>query len=209
MRLLKFTFLCASFLGLVLSATRPGLAEEDYESEWPCVQRLVGSIPLATVWQGPAIEEFTATWWEDETLLPVVNELLDETLTEEESVDIINGYARTLEKDKDKKLLVLFSGLFQRSGELRVRQINGIKQFYRRQVERAERIGLMAEELRKMRQEGIDEGSPEYMGLSETLGWNTRIYDERNKLTDYVCEEPVLLEQRLGVQARAILENLQ
>ena len=209
MRFIKFTFLCVSFLGLVLSATRPGLAEEDYESEWPCVQRLVDHIPLATVWQGPSVEEFFDTWWEDDKLLPLVNGLLDETLTEEESADIINGYVETLEKDKDKNLLVLFSGLFQKFNELRTRQINGIKQFYRRQIERAERIGLMAEELRKMKQEGIGEESPEYVGLSETLVWNTRIYDERNKLTDYVCEEPVLLEQRLGVQARAIQENLQ
>jgi hypothetical protein len=47
------------------------------------------------------------------------------------------------------------------------------------------------------------------MGLSETLIWNTRIYDERNKLIDYVCEEPVFLEQRLGIQARIILKNIQ
>jgi hypothetical protein len=60
-----------------------------------------------------------------------------------------------------------------------------------------------------MQQEGLGEETPEYVGLSETLIWNTRIYDERNKLTDFVCEEPVLLEQRLGVQAKVILENLQ
>ena len=208
-RLLKFTFLCAAVVGLVFSTARPGLAEEDYESEWPCVQRLVDTIPLSTVWQGPSTEEFTATWWEDENLLPLVDELLDETLTEKESADIINGYAQTLGADKGEKLLALFSGLFQRSGELRARQIRGIKQFYRRQIERAERIGLMSEELRKMGKEGIGEESPEYDALSKTLIWNTRIYDERNKLTDYVCEEPVFLEQRLGVQARAILENLQ
>ncbi len=208
MRLLKFTFLCVSVVGLVFSAPRHGLAEEDYESEWPCVQRLVDGIPLSTVWQGPSVEEYAAVWWEDETLLPLVDELLDETLTEKESTDIINGYAATLGEDKEKKLLALFSGLFQRSSELRARQIRGIKQFYRRQVERAEHLGLMSEELRKMGKEGIGEESPEYVGLSETLIWNTRIYDERNKLTDYVCEEPVFLEQRLGVQARVILGNL-
>jgi hypothetical protein len=206
---LKFTFLYVTIFSFVLSVARPGLAQEDYESEWPCIQRLVDSIPLATVWQGPAIKEFTATWWEDKTLLPLVNELLDETLTEEESADIINGYVETLGKDKDKKLLALFSGLFLRSSELRARQIRGIKEFYRRQIERAERIGLMAKELRNMEQEGVGEESPEYMGLSETLIWNTRIYDERNKLIDYVCEAPVFLEQRLGIQARIILENIQ
>ena len=49
-RLLKFVFLGVSIFGLVFSSPRPGLAEEDYESEWPCVQRLVDTIPLATVW---------------------------------------------------------------------------------------------------------------------------------------------------------------
>ena len=206
---LKFTFFCVSFCGFVFSAVPPGLAEEDYESEWPCVQRLVDNISLTAVWQGPSIEEFAATWWEDQTLIPLVNELLDETLTEKESADIINGYVETLEQDKDKQMLKLFSGLFQRFGELRVRQIKGIKQFYRRQIKRAERIALMAEELRKMKKEGLREESPEYVALSETLIWNTRIYDERNKLTDYLCEEPVFLEQRLGIQAKAIFGNLQ
>ncbi len=209
MRFIKFAFLFVFFLSLVFSGVRSGLAEEDYESEWPCVQRLVDHIPLATVWQGPSIEEFSDTWWEDEKLPPLVNELLDETLTDKESADIINGYVETLGKNKDGKLLMLFSGLFKRSSEFRTRQIKGIKKFYRRQIVRGERIGRLAEELRKMKQEGLGEETPEYVGLSETLIWNTRIYDERNKLTDFVCEEPVLLEQRLGVQAKVILENLQ
>ena len=86
MQYLKFTFFCVSLFGLIFSAAPPGLAEEDYESEWPCVQRLVDNISLTAVWQGPSIEEFTATWWEDPTLIPLVNELLDETLNLELSL---------------------------------------------------------------------------------------------------------------------------
>jgi len=44
--------------------------------------------------------------------------------------------------------------------------------------------------------------------LSEQLNWDTRVYDEREQSLRYVCETPVLLEQRLFALGRHIAEHL-
>ena len=42
--------------------------------------------------------------------------------------------------------------------------------------------------------------------LSDRLNWELRIFDERQKSLRFVCEVPVLIEQRLFALARAISE---
>ena len=44
--------------------------------------------------------------------------------------------------------------------------------------------------------------------LEERLHWDTRIYDERQAALAYVCESPVLLEQRAFALAREIRSRL-
>ena len=45
--------------------------------------------------------------------------------------------------------------------------------------------------------------------LISRVEWDTRIFDERNKTIGYVCEVPVLIEQRLFALARAIQQSLE
>ena len=40
------------------------------------------------------------------------------------------------------------------------------------------------------------------------LKWNTRVFDQRTRLTEYICEEPVFNTQRLGYQSRKIMSYL-
>ena len=42
----------------------------------------------------------------------------------------------------------------------------------------------------------------------EQLDWNTRIFQDRQQALTYVCETPVLLEQRVFALARAIAAGL-
>ena len=44
--------------------------------------------------------------------------------------------------------------------------------------------------------------------VEEKLLWDTRIFDEREQSLTYVCESPVLLEQRLFALAREIMAQL-
>ena len=44
--------------------------------------------------------------------------------------------------------------------------------------------------------------------LEDALRWDTRIHDERNAALAYVCESPVILEQRAFALAREIQTHL-
>jgi hypothetical protein len=41
------------------------------------------------------------------------------------------------------------------------------------------------------------------------MEWDTRIFEERRKTMNFVCEVPVLIEQRLFALARAIQQSLE
>ena len=47
---------------------------------------------------------------------------------------------------------------------------------------------------------GRDEGKVDELG--SRIEWQTRIFEERQKTIGYVCEVPVLIEQRLFALAR-------
>ena len=40
--------------------------------------------------------------------------------------------------------------------------------------------------------------------LSGRVQWDTRVFEDRRRALTYVCEAPVLIEQRLGALARTI-----
>jgi hypothetical protein len=44
--------------------------------------------------------------------------------------------------------------------------------------------------------------------LQNELIWDTRIFDDRQRLLPAICEQPVLLEQRLYQLARAVREDM-
>ena len=54
----------------------------------------------------------------------------------------------------------------------------------------------------------MDKKNVKYVNAESRLKWNTRVFDQRTRLTEYVCEEPVFLEQRIGYQARKIIDYL-
>ena len=45
--------------------------------------------------------------------------------------------------------------------------------------------------------------------LTNRVEWDTRIFEERRKTMNFVCEVPVLIEQRLFALARAIQQSLE
>jgi hypothetical protein len=45
--------------------------------------------------------------------------------------------------------------------------------------------------------------------LISRVEWETRVFEERQKTIGYVCEVPVLIEQRLFALARAIAQSLE
>jgi hypothetical protein len=87
--------------------------------------------------------------------------------------------------------------------------VRGIKRFYRRQEALAHRM----EEGWKMLGE-IDPNTTDpklveqRAALQQMIDWDSRVFDDRQRLLPVVCEQPRVIEQRVFALSRAIQEQL-
>ena len=189
---------------------------ESSPKKWPCDQVYNPKLNLAAIWQGPSVEEDLKNWWKDDEVIEMVNKLSDPILSEDEGTRIIEDFAKKhsyfgliKKKERNTKLINIFVGLFEKASQKRNKQYEGIIKFVERQDVIRKTIGDASKELRKYRKAGLDVKDPKFTEAEAKMKWNTRVFDQRTRLTEYVCEEPVFLEQRIGYQARKILTYLQ
>ena len=147
--------------------------------------------------------------------LEYVNQLSDPVLKEENGVKLIEEFAKKytyfglIRKAEQKdKLTFLFAGLYQKAKDRRNRQYEGIIKFVDRQESLRKAIGSASKELRKLRKDKVDQKNQKFVNANSKLKWNTRVFDQRTRLTEYICEEPVFNTQRLGYQSRKIMSYL-
>ena len=173
-------------------------------------------LDLKALWQGPDISEFKRSWWKDDNVIEAVNKLSDPILSEEEGEKIIENFAKKYtyvglikKGNQREKLISLFTGLYEKASQKRNKQYEGIIKFVSRQDFIRKTIGEASKDLRDFRKAGMDKKNTKYIDAESKLKWNTRVFDQRTRLTEYVCEEPVFLEQRIGYQARKIVQYLE
>ena len=191
-------------------------APEKPPKKWPCDQVYNPKLNLTAIWQGPPIEQELKDWWKDDDVIEYVNKLADPVLEESVGEELIEEFAKKysyfglIKKPEQKqKLINLFAGLYQKAKDRRNRQYVGIIKFVERQDSIRKAIGSSSKLIRKYRKAKLDEKDPKFVEASSQLKWNTRVFDQRTRLTEYICEEPVFNTQRLGYQARKILSYLQ
>ena len=189
---------------------------ESSPKKWPCDQVYNPKLDLKADWRGPQIDGFKKNWWKDDEVIEMVNKLSDPILSEDEGTRIIEDFAKkhsyfglVKKKERNTKLINIFVGLFEKASQKRNKQYEGIIKFVERQDVIRKTIGDASKELRKYRKAGLDVKDPKFTEAEAKMKWNTRVFDQRTRLTEYVCEEPVFLEQRIGYQARKILTYLQ
>jgi hypothetical protein len=86
--------------------------------------------------------------------------------------------------------------------------MRGIERYTRKQREFAGQIRATILELRD-RQDRPDRDQGKVDELAARVEWDTRVFEERRKTIGFVCEVPVLIEQRLFALARAIQQSLE
>lgn len=199
----------------VINFTTSAFSQEKPPKKWPCDQVYNPKLNLSAIWQGPSIEDSLKDWWKHDDVIEYVNLLAEPTLNEKEGTAIIEDFAKkytylgVIKKAEQKdKLVFLFAGLYQKAKERRARQYRGIVKFVDRQESLRKAIGESSKLIRQYRKEKLDIKSEKFMAANSQLEWNTRVFDQRTRLTEYVCEEPVFNTQRLGYQARKILTYL-
>ena len=206
-----FSFFLFSFFLFFISDVHSA-SKDKPPKKWPCDQVYNPQLNLSTIWQGPSIESALKDWWKHDDVIEYVNTLSDPTLNEEVGKQLINEFAKKYtyagfikKAEQKEKLIFLFAGLYQKAKDRRSRQYKGIIKFVERQEDLRKAIGSSSKSIRKYRKEKLDQKSNKYKDAASQLEWNTKVFDQRTKLTEYICEEPVFNTQRLGYQSREIL----
>lgn len=178
-------------------------------SEWPCEQPLRAEMSIGAMWQGPDPGEQN-DWRKVPAVVALVNQIAPRSVPQEEAVENIRRFAAGYQgAERTEVLTELFLGLFETLSAERNDIVRGIKRFYRRQDALARRIEEGWKALGEIDPNATDpETMEQRFGLQQQVDWDSRIFDDRQRLLPVVCEQPRVLEQRVFALSRAIQEQL-
>src|ERR1043165_8759230 len=95
-------------------AAAPSPAEVAGSPDWPCVQRKVEEISPAQVWDGPPIDDLK-DWDKDDKIQELIPILESRRISLEDAEKAIKEFAAAQpEGERDKKLTLLFAGVFDK-----------------------------------------------------------------------------------------------
>lgn len=206
--LLGVGFTLALFAATETEAQRAAAGPPD----WPCVQRLIPELAWGTIWTGPSPEELEQAWWEDEVVGRVVRYATARATPEEQALERVREFVESVseeasEEEAERRLTLLFAGLFELTNRERRRTIDGIRSASRAQLARLATISAMVDELEERRAgEGAD--AAELERLSEALFWEQRTFQQRQQALPAMCEQPYLLEEKLSRMVRTIMAHM-
>src|SRR5215475_11560375 len=184
------------------------LAADPRFPDWPCNQVKVPEISVAAVWAGPSIDDVGNAWEEDAAIKDLVVRLAARRTPLEDAQKAISDIITGTESERQKKAKLIFAGLFKTLNHERSEVMRGIERYARKQKEFSEQIRSTILQLRELQDRpGPDQSRIEE--LTNRVEWDTRIFEERRKTINFVCEVPVFIEQRLFALARAIQQSLE
>lgn len=194
-------YLVASVL---IAAAGPALAATGTDPEWPCIQRKQPHLSLGQVWTGAVPDARVTELARDPQIDALAARLEQRRLPLEEAEAAIAEFAAGAEDARLTALMVAIMGKIEPD---RTALIEGIARYGRSQVDLARRI----EERRAQMAELEAAAEPDFDAIDaaeEALDWDQRIFTERQQSLTYVCETPVILEQRAFALGRAIASHL-
>jgi hypothetical protein len=174
---------------------------------WPCVQAKVPEISLAAVWAGPPLDDVSGKWKEDATLGSLVSKLAARRTPLDEAQRAVTDYLKTA-ADKTASGKLLFSGLFDILNGQRSQVMNGLERITRKQREAADKIRTDTLALQALQGEASrDQAKLDELG--NQLVWETRIFEDRQRVIKFVCEVPTAIDQRLFALSRMIQQEIE
>ena len=184
----------------------PGLASgaESTDPDWPCIQRKQPHLSLGQMWSGPAPDDAMRALARTPEIAALADRLEQRRLPVAEAEAEIAAFAQGAD---NARLTALMVAIFDRVEPDRSALIEGIARYGHKQVALAARI----EDDRHKMAALEAAATPDFDAIDaqeEQLDWNTRIFQDRQQALTYVCETPVLLEQRVFALARAIAAGL-
>jgi hypothetical protein len=185
-------------------------AAETTTQDWPCVQRKVGNLTSAQLWDGPQVEGL-AHWLDNEAITRLLPTLTSRRVPTEEAAAAIGRFAENEPPaGRDEALKLLFAGLLATMNGQRNQVIAGIERFQQRQRGRAHEIERQGAEMQRLKERAAaDPGARAELKVAEDkYNWDVRVFSERQQSLPLACEVPVLIEQRLFALAREIRSHM-
>ena len=120
---------------------------------------------------------------------------------------LIDDFARGKGPEKAERLTRVFAGVLELINTERDRVLHGIERYARGQRQLADRIRDEGDRISAVK-DSPTQRRRKSRTTREPFAWDKRIFEERSQSLAFVCETPVLLEQRLFEIARRIQARL-
>jgi hypothetical protein len=197
--------------GLMLAVLGHGAAAlaAGEDPDWPCQQRKVPQISAGQIWTGPSLDTVGDTWRDDPAVSELAHTIAARRTELADAKERIERFAGGAGAAKDQELTALAAGVLSIINGERASIMAGIERYTKRQRELAAKVERQAAELDALPQDGTPEQNARRDELTEMQTWDTRILQERERSLTYVCELPVMLEQRAFALGRAIQSHLE
>ena len=186
------------FVALSVRAAPPGT-----DPNWPCQQIKVPELSIASVWNGPPLDQYRATCEQDAAVAELAHRLAQRRMPLDQAEAEIKSFAEAAGADKQPRLLALFAALFDLLSRERDSIMAGLDRFGARQSELAADIRAENDKLQELQAQGPHHQA-EVEALTERPNWDLQVFQNRRDSLSYACDAPALVEQRLFALARVI-----
>jgi hypothetical protein len=191
-------------IGAVLLAGEAA-AQQPQDPDWPCVQRLVPRLEAGQMWSGPPL---AAVAQPSADLQETARRLIDLKASPKALAAMVQEFAaKQPEARRADALGELFWLSLDWLNDERDVVVRGVKRFAVGQRALADKIVAETRELERLQQASASDPALADQ-LQAARQWDTRIYTDRQKSLTLVCDQPVVLEQRVFALARLIQEQL-
>ncbi len=196
---MKFIFIIA-----VLAVPGVALAGGSGDPTWPCIQPKQPHLSVGQLWSGPPPDGSFETLAKRPDIAAFAQVLEQRRLPMEEAEAQIATFAK---EASAQELTALFVAVFQRIDAYRTRIMAGVERYAEKQVTLSAQIDARRAEMARL----SAAAEPDFDKIDSEeyrLDWDVRIFTDRQAQLTYVCETPVILEQRAFALARAIAAHL-
>lgn len=155
------------------------------------------------LWTGPSPEPYFDDWRGDAARTQMIASVTRLSLSRAEARDRLAAYLEAQEPVDDRATARIFAGIFQTVQEKRAEAIAAIKRYSRGQQQAMDRIADLLRRLDSL----LSADPPDQAAVQRTraqLEITRRVFEERRQSIRALCEQPTLMEQRLGDLARVL-----
>jgi len=198
----------SAILIAALTGTSLPLSAQEQPQAWPCAQIFVPEVSASVLWAGPSMEDLQPqAWRSDKATASLVRGITSQAADPATVETLVSTYVKSLAGDqKDQKLTLAFFGVLAVLNLRRTKYMNGILRFSRQQSARAKVIDKgLAELLNLKAANGPDE---KVNDLENKLTWQQRMFDDRERSIQFLCEQPVNVEVVMADLARTLSYEL-